>query len=325
MIISKTPFRVSLVGGGTDQSYYYKTSPGAVISIAINKYMYINLNRSFSDNYRIAYSKIEIVNSLNDIEHNLVRLALTLFDFKSKFEIVSIADVPSSGTGLGSSSAFAVGLLKILNKLAGIESNSHQLAELACKLEIELNKSPIGKQDQFAISYGGINQIIFNKDESVNVIPLHLDIDFEREFLSNMVLFYTNASRSTNTVLNKFLKNSESEKSLEFDELRDLALQLPDLIRKQKIEDIGKLVYENHLIKTGLNPYSNNSVFTDVISQALNMGAYGGKILGAGGGGFGLIIGPTRVLEGVKAKFNSIKFMNFGLDKSGSEVIYHDI
>jgi D-glycero-alpha-D-manno-heptose-7-phosphate kinase len=287
--------------------------------------MYINLNKSFSDYHRIAYSKIEIVDSLSEIEHNLVRLALELFEIKSKLEIVSIADVPSSGTGLGSSSAFAVGLLKILNKLTGVESNSHQLAELACKLEIDLNGSPIGKQDQFAVSYGGINQVIFNKDESVNVIPLHLDIDFEKEFFSNMVLFYTNTSRNTNTVLSKSLKKSESEYSLDFDELRDLALYLPTLIQDQKIKEIGKLVYENHLIKTGLNPDSNNSVFTDVISQALTMGAYGGKILGAGGGGFGLLIGPHIVLERVKTKFNSIKFLNFGLDKSGSEVIYHDI
>jgi D-glycero-alpha-D-manno-heptose-7-phosphate kinase len=324
MIISKTPFRISLVGGGTDQSYYYKDSPGVVVSFAINKYMYINLNKSFSDNYRIAYSKIEIVKNLQEIKHPLVRFALENFELRNKYEIVSIADIPSNGTGLGSSSAFAVGMIKILDKLLNLNSNTDEIARLACKLEIELNKSPIGKQDQYAVSFGGLNQITFNCDDSVTVSPINLENDFQKEFFANMIIFYTNIGRSTNILLNKSREMDKLGRRVELNDLRDLAISLPNLIQNQNIKEIGKIVYENHLIKTKMNPESNNEIFSDVISNSIKFGAYGGKILGAGGGGFGLLIGPKVALDKTVAKYSNIQFMKFGIDLKGSQIIYND-
>ena len=207
MIVTKTPLRMSFVGGGSDLPSFYKEHGGAVISSTIDSYVYLIIKKRFEEGIRVSYSKTENVNSLESIEHPLVRNALKLNNIRQNLEIISVADIPSSGTGLGSSSSFSVGLIKGLNILKNIKINKSDLAETACKLEIDICKSPIGKQDQYAASFGGLRVYKFNSDETVDVEKLKISNDLKLKLNDEILSFYIGGSRSAN----KILSNQQSE------------------------------------------------------------------------------------------------------------------
>ncbi len=200
MIITRTPFRISFAGGGTDLSAFYRRESGAVVSTAISKYMYITVNRRFDDTIRISYSRTEIAGSVDEIQHPIVKAALKLTGISGGIEIVSIADIPA-GTGLGSSSSFTVGLLNALYAYQGILKSAQELAEEACHIEIDMVGEPIGKQDQYIAAYGGMCHIQFNPDESVFVNPVICSKKCREDMENNLLLLYTGDSRRANTIL----------------------------------------------------------------------------------------------------------------------------
>ena len=324
MIVTKTPFRISLLGGGTDFKDYYKISGGSVVSFSFNKYMYINLNLSFDQEYRIAYSKVESVKRVQDIQHNIVRNVLEKLEEDKILEIVSIADIPSTGSGLGSSSAFTVGLIKAIMELRLENISAPDLARYACEVEIDMLKSPIGKQDQYAVSLGGLNQIVFNQNDSVFARKIELSNSFKNHLFKSMVIFHTNKGRSANEVLSKPTSVADKDKIQYLDTLKSLVTESESAFLNQDLEGLGRLVLENHKLKSSLNVNSGNLIFENVLTWALKNGAHGGKILGAGGGGFGLILGTIDVLNKLKKEFTDILFFDIELDELGSRVVLND-
>lgn len=212
MIISRTPLRVSFAGGGTDLADYYRTGFGAVVSCTIRKYVYVTVNKRFDDDIRVSYSKTEIVNSVDELEHGLVREALKKVGIRNGIEITTIADIPSKGTGLGSSSAITVGLLNALYAFKGYRAGPKKLAEEACEIEIDKLGEPIGKQDQYIAAYGGIQHIRFNADDTVVLDPVITPAKTKREIENHLMLFYTGRTRQARDILSKQKDNTHANR-----------------------------------------------------------------------------------------------------------------
>lgn len=322
MIISKTPFRVSFVGGGTDISDYYKSGYGAVVSASINKYMYITVNKRFDDAIRVSYSITEIVNEIGELKHDLVKECLRMTGVKKGIEITSIADIPS-GTGLGSSSCFTVGLLNALFTYTGKQISSEDLAKLASEIEVDILKHPIGKQDQYACACGGINFFRFNADESVNREQIVLDEWKLREMNRKFLLFYTGIRRDANDILTVQKKETHAKLPM-LNEMRDQALRTKD---KLLTDGFGEwLAYELHEgwgRKKNLTGNISTSQIDELYERALKAGAIGGKILGAGGGGFLLIYCNEEKQNAVRAAVG-LKEIGFEISPYGSRVVYFE-
>jgi D-glycero-alpha-D-manno-heptose-7-phosphate kinase len=234
MIISRTPLRISFVGGGSDISAYYKHSPGAVVSTAINKYIYITVNKKFDNKIRASYSKTEIVNNVNELEHEYIRESLKKVGIRGGIEITSIADIPSGGTGLGSSSSFIVGLLNALYAYKGKHVSAERLAKEACEIEIDILKKPIGKQDQYIAAYGGLQYIRFNKDESVNVDPIIVAKEVRQKLENRLILLYTGLTRSSSKILSKQTANlkDKADKKTSMNSMVELTREMAGMLQK---------------------------------------------------------------------------------------------
>ncbi len=325
MIITRTPFRISFAGGGTDLKEYYQQESGLVLSTTVNKYMYITVNdltNYFDHKLRIAYSKVEMVNTVAEIQHPLVREALQLFNTKSGIEMHSMADVPS-GTGLGSSSSFTVGLINALNAYYGRVSTPHYLAEEACEIEIEKVKDPIGKQDQYAAAFGGINTIQFFPDERVTVEPVPVLEERMDEFWQHLMLFYTGIRREARDVL-KTQKSLTREKFHVLKEMKGLAVQMRNVLLSPNtnISEFGKLLHESWLLKKSITPLISASFIDECYNGALKSGAVGGKILGAGGGGFLLLFVKKENQDVVRNSLKGLKEVHFKYEPQGSHIIH---
>jgi len=288
MIISRTPLRISFAGGGTDLSAFYKNQPGAVTSTAINKYLYVTINKKFDNRIRVSYSKTENVDHVDDLHHGLVREAMKLTGLDRGVEITTIADIPSRGTGLGSSSSLTVGLLNALYAYQGIMRSRQTLANEACQIEIDILGEPIGKQDQYIAAYGGIQYIQFNPDESVYVDPVICSPKTKLALEKHMLLFYTGITRKASKILTKQIKNT-GKKSENLKKMKELSEKVRDSICKNKVNDVGKYLHRGWLYKKELANGISNPIIDEYYEKALSVGALGGKILGAGGGGFLLI------------------------------------
>ena len=225
MIISRTPLRISFVGGGTDIGDYYRLNGGAVISTAIDKYIYITINKRFDDTIRVSYSKTEIVNNVDKIKHDIVRETMKVVGVTKGVEITSIADVPSKGTGLGSSSAFTVGLLNALYAFKDQHISAKQLAEEACRIEIDTLKEPIGKQDQYICAYGGFQHIKFNPDETVFVNHIICKKNVIDKLKNNLMMFYTGILRRSNMILSEQVNNIPNKKGI-MDKMAELTSEM---------------------------------------------------------------------------------------------------
>ncbi len=321
MITVKSPFRISFAGGGSDISSFYKRKHGAVLSTTINKYMYIIIHRYFHDKIRIKYSRTEDVDSVDEIQHPLVRECLRLKKIEKGIEIASIADVPA-GTGLGSSSAFTVGLLCALSAYKQEIKSKDWLAKTACRVEIEKVKEPIGKQDQYAVSFGGLNYIRFNRDESVFIEPVPIKPGIKKKLENNLLMFYMGNERKASEILRiqkDEMKHENKYKSV--CAMVDIAEKMREALVLGKLEKFGELLHEGWLLKRGLINRITNDQLDAIYAKALKAGALGGKILGAGGGGFFLFYCEQKYQNKMREKLG-LKEMKFRFDNEGTKVVY---
>lgn len=322
MIITKTPFRVSFCGGGSDIPAFYKENGGCVISTSINKYMYILIHPYFDEKVTmLKYSQNERVDDIKDIQHSILRCVLNEKNV-SGVEITSTADVPS-GTGLGSSSSFTVGLLHTLACYEGKYMSKGKLAEEACRIEIEELGNPIGKQDQYAAAFGGLNFLSFHKDGTVSVEPIIMNGDKMRELQDNLVMFYTGLTHDANKILSEQKKNisSDERKTQNLRDMCDLAKQMKCSLESNNIDDFGQFLNEGWMKKRELAGDISNPVIDELYDKAMKNGATGGKLLGAGGGGFLLFYCPKEKQNDLKTKMG-LKEFPFRFEHDGTSVVY---
>jgi len=323
MIITRTPFRVSFIGGGTDLPDFYHVEPGAVVSTTIDKYMYIVVNKRFDDTVRVSYSRTEIVKDVEEIQHPIVREALKQVGITKGMEIVSIADIPA-GTGLGSSSSFTVGLLNALYAYKGILKSAEALAREACHIEINILGEPIGKQDQYIAAYGGIRYIEFNPDETVFIEPIICTKESKKELSQNLLLFYTGDTREAGSILKEQKASAkQADKLASLRKMRDLAFQLKEeLANSSTPEILGEFLHKGWMLKRQLASGITNETIDGYYEKAISAGAVGGKILGAGGGGFLLLYCPKERQPRVQEALSNLTLTNFSLEPEGSKIIY---
>ena len=288
MIISKTPLRISFAGGGSDIESYYRKSAGAVVSTSIDKYVYITVNKKFDDHIRVSYSKTEEVKRVDEVGHKLVREILKFHKIKGGLEITSIADIPSRGTGMGSSSSFSVGLLHCLYAYKNKYVSAARLAEESSYIEINKCGGPIGKQDQYSAAFGGFNFIQFNTDGSVKVEPLIFKRKTKELLKKNLLLFYTGITRSASSILIKQVNNISIsiEKRNILEDMVTLAYKLKADLQDNRLDTFGDILHQNWILKKELSDDISNPQIDVWYDIALKNGAAGGKLLGAGGGGF---------------------------------------
>jgi D-glycero-alpha-D-manno-heptose-7-phosphate kinase len=321
MIISRTPLRISLVGGGTDFKDFYQEEPGAVVSTAIDKYMYVTVNRRFEPSIRISYTKTEIVNDLEQMEHELAREVLKMLGIERGIEITSIADIPAEGTGLGSSSAFTVGLLNALHAFRGEHRSADQLAQETCQIEIDILGKPIGKQDQYIIANGGIQYIQFNPDGSVFVDPIIFSEATRSALENNLMLFYLGTKSSSLPIL-KEQKEKIKKNLAVLREMRQIALITREALFKNSLDQLGGLLDQNWTLKKKLAGGISNQLIDDYYQKAKKAGALGGKLLGAGGRGFLLFYVPLENQDKVRHALLDLRETTFRFEPQGSKIIY---
>lgn len=316
---------MSFVGGGSDLPSFYMKHGGAVLSTTIDKYIYINVNKKFDNGIRIAYSKTEEVETIHNIEHKLVKATMELLDISGGIEITSIADIPSKGTGLGSSSSFTIGLLNALNAYKGNFSSSEFLGEQSCKIEIDICGEPIGKQDQYAAAFGGFNLIEFNKNGEVLVKPIITKKETLLEIEQNLIVFYTGLTRNASSILkeqNDSIQNDD-QKAANLLKMVDLTYVLYNEIQNNNTKVFGEILHENWELKKELSNGISNTFIDDCYNTAINSGALGGKILGAGAGGFLLFYVEKNKQKSVINSLSNLKQVNFSFENNGSQIIYY--
>lgn len=322
MIISKTPFRVSFVGGGTDIDAFFEKHGGSVISTAINKYMYITVNRRFDDDIRLSYSRTEIVKTVEELQHDIVRECLRMVGIDRGIEITSVSDIPK-GTGMGSSSAFTVGLLNALYLYKGVQLSAFELAERACKIEIDILGNPIGKQDQFAAALGGVNYIEFEKDGSVRASRIELTSQDYITGERKLMLFYTGGTRSASSLLSK-QKESIPDNERQMISMKALADDYyQHVLRHGFDERLGLVLNEGWEIKRTLQSGISSEWIDECYAKAIHAGALGGKLLGAGGSGFLLLYVPECNQDAVR-KSLGLKELPFSFSSYGTRIICCD-
>lgn len=325
MIISQTPLRVSFAGGGSDLPCFYRRFGGAVVSTAVNKYVYVGINQKFDDGIRISYSKTEEVDCVDRIEHKIVRESLRMLGIAGGVELTSIADIPSRGTGLGSSSSFTVGLLHALHAYLGAYVSREQLAAEACKVEIELCGDPIGKQDQYAAAFGGFNFICFEPDDRVTVRPMICAPATLLQLEQSLLVFYTGITRATGSVTgiqSEALAHDPDKQKL-VQRMATLAHLLRDELQGGHMEGFGEILHENWMLKKELAREVSNAQVDCWYERARQAGANGGKLLGAGTGGFLLFCAPPEKHPAIVAALDDLRRVDFRLEPHGSRIILY--
>jgi len=323
MIITKTPFRVSLFGGGTDLPKYFSRFGGATLSFTIKRHMYITIHPKFNDGFRISYSEVENVKSVAEIKHEIARASLQMLDVDFPLEISSIAEIPSHGSGLGSSSSFTVGLINAIEVHKGSRLTPVRLAELATHVEIALCKQPIGKQDQYAAAIGGGNFFEYNQNGSVTVTNLNHENKKIDQLFSRFLLLYTGVTRSASKQLIKQQKNmnKDSEVLHAFHQVKDMAYQGLNFFRQGEFDEMGVLLDSAWHFKRKFDQSVTNPKFELAYEIAKTKGALGGKILGAGGGGFFLFYAPSECHEDICSALPYFKRVDIEFEPLGSSVI----
>ena len=327
MIIIRAPFRIPLGGGGTDLPSYYSKYEGSLITATINKYMYVNINEpSVVDKIKISYSKTEIVDldSIDNIQHDIVRETLKYLNINRPLEIHSMADL-SAGTGMGSSSAFTVALLTGLNTFNRRFLSLKEIAEEACKIEMDLCKKPIGKQDQYATTFGGINELNINKKGFVTVIPLKLKQETIYELENRLMVFYTNIDRDTNQIITEQNEKINNDIYIinSMHKIKNIGKQIKNTLLNDDIDNFGYLLNEHWLTKKSISNQMSSSNIDNWYNIGIQNGALGGKIMGAGGGGFFLFCVKPENRKKLKLAMENqgLKYMNFKFDFEGVKVL----
>jgi D-glycero-alpha-D-manno-heptose-7-phosphate kinase len=322
MIITRTPLRVSFAGGGTDlPSYYRSYGGGAVASAAIDRYVHVLVNEKFDRSIRVAYSKTENVDRLEDLQHGLVREAMRTVGLPGALEIHTIADIPSEGTGLGSSSSLTVGLLNALHAYRGELRDPAQLAEEACQIEIDRLKGTLGKQDQYIAAFGGVQYFDFHPDDSVRVSPIPVSTT-DREALSDRLsLFYTGVTRRAEGILQQQSSRTDVNRT-SLGRLKELAGTARTAIVRHDWEGLGAVLHEGWELKRGLTHGISNPEIDQWYAKARAAGAWGGKITGAGGGGFLLLVHPPERSRQIADALSPMQRLPVRITPEGSRILF---
>ena len=323
MIITQTPLRISFFGGGTDfKGYYGSNGGGAVLSTTIDKYIYVIIKKRFDDKIYLNYSRKEIVDRVDQIKHDLVREAMRKTGIKKGVEITTLADVPSQGTGLGSSSSVTVGLLNAFYLYQVQSQPAGKLAEEACEIEIDILRRPMGKQDQYAAAFGNLNLIKFNSDDTVNLQHLLVDEGIKRGLEANLMLTYTGTTRKSGEILSRQKENIKDRVSV-LNELRDMVGEGKEYLLKGELDEFGKLLHHGWELKKKLAERINNSRIEEIYQTACRAGALGGKISGAGGGGFLLLYCPFDRQNRVRKALRNLRELSFHFEREGTKAIFN--
>jgi D-glycero-alpha-D-manno-heptose-7-phosphate kinase len=326
MIISRTPLRMSFVGGGSDLPSFYRRHGGAVVSTAIDKYVYVTVNRKFDSGIRIAYSKTEEVDSLDQIEHRIVKAALRLLGLLGGIEITTIADIPSRGTGLGSSSSFAVGLLNVLAAFQSRYMSSDELGGMSCRVEIDLCGEPIGKQDPYAAAFGGLNLLEFRPDDSVLVSPILLLPEIRDTLQKRIIVLYTGITRSAADILAEQCSNTANDvdRQRTLSRMAELAYVLRDELQRGILDSFGAILHENWMLKRTLASGVTTSDIDTWYETARAHGALGGKILGAGSGGFLMFYANEDRHAEIEKALAPLRRVYFKFESLGSRILFYN-
>lgn len=323
MIISRTPLRISFVGGGSDLKSFYDKKDGKVISTAIDKYVYAIVKERFDDLIYINYSNKETVEKVDDIKHDLVREAMKKANVTKGVEITTLADIPSSGSGLGSSSSITIALLHALHTYKNRLVTAKQLAEEACEIEIDILKKPIGRQDQYGAAFGGINQFTFKKGDITQRKKIDISPSDKRLLEDQMMLFFTGITRSADKILAKQNNNMKKEdKFSTLSKMVDLVDPFTTAFKNADIDEVSNLLNLNWEMKKGLASGISNPEIDEMYENAIKSGALAGKITGAGGGGFMLLFTPEKARTKIREKLKNYREIPFMIEQGGSKIIF---
>ena len=322
MIISKTPLRITLAGGGTDLPSYYKKNSGYVLSLAINKYIYISLNKTFVDSFQLKYSEYEKVKKISHIKHNLIRESFKRFKIKDKLEIASIADVPS-GTGLGSSGSFGVGLFNVLSKYKNLNFSKRELAIESSKIEMEKLKANVGHQDNIIAAYGGITEQVYQSDK-IKIKKLKTSSEFRNVISNNLVMVYTNFERSASKILQKqnvLSKEKNLEMITSLNNTKELGFETKKLIINKNFKEYYRILKEHWKIKKSRDKNITNSKIDQMYEYGIKNGAESGKLIGAGGGGFLLFFthNKSKLINAFNKK--KVREFEFNISDEGTQIL----
>lgn len=324
MIVSRTPLRISFVGGGSDIDSFHTHEMGSVVSTAIDKYIYITVNKKFDRDIRASYSITEMVDSVDKIRNALIRESLRLVGLDAGIEITSISDIPSGGTGLGSSSTYTVGLLNALYAYLGRHSGAERLAREACSIEIDRCGKPIGKQDQYIAAYGGLQYIQFNPDGTVYVDPIICTPETRQELRSRLLMLYTGRTRPADTVLEEQRANmgANPKHRTVMRSMVKLAEEMKDALSNNDLDSFGDILHRGWVLKRQMASGISNPQIDEWYELARANGATGGKILGAGGGGFLLVYAPADRHADIEASLPELRPVVWNFEPQGSKIIY---
>ena len=322
MIITQTPIRISLAGGGTDFPEFFQREEGCVLSSAIDKYVFVIIKARFDDKIRVGYTRTEMVDRVDEVQHELVREALRLTGITKGVEISTMADIPAQGSGLGSSSAVTVGLLNAMYVYTRRMQTAETLAREACRIEIDILGKPIGIQDQYIAAYGGLRFLRFHADGSVTVEELDLDSDVKRRLNQNLMLFWTGIQRNASDILAE--QKAQMDDHMPYlREVKALALEARECLLAGEIDELGRILHRNWELKKRFASRITNPQIDDMYATALRAGALGGKIAGAGGGGFLLLYCPRERQADVRAALHGFRELPFHLESDGTKVIFN--
>ena len=321
MLITRTPLRVSFAGGGSDFPDYYRRHGGAVLSTAIDKYIHVILQRRFDERIRIGYSRTELVDTIDELQHELVRECMRLTDIAGSLEISTMADVPSTGTGLGSSSSVTVGLLNAMYHYLGRPQTNDTLGAQAAAIEIDVLGKPIGKQDQYIAAFGGLARISFREDDTVDVRPLVIAAEVLHNLNDALLLYYSGQGRDASTVLSE-QKSRVAANASTLGEMVALVDVMEDALLGGDLQEFGRALHHGWQLKRGLASLISNATIDDIYARARQAGALGGKITGAGGGGFILLLCERGSQASVRAALKGLREVPFQLEPEGSKIIF---
>lgn len=322
MIIVQTPLRVSLFGGGTDFRSYFEVDGGAVLTTAIDKYIFVTIKKRFDEKLRIGYTKTEMVDSVDEVQHELIRQALRKTGITQGVEITTMGDIPSAGSGLGSSSTVTVGSLHAMYTYLGQLVTAEQLAREACQIEIDELGRPIGIQDQYIAAYGGLRLMEFSTDGQVCSENVVLSEDRLRTLNENLLLFFTGITRQSSTILTEQSSAIDQHRKV-LRRIKEMAYMARDELKAGNIDAIGEMLHESWQLKKGLARNISNAEIDNIYHVARQAGATGGKITGAGGGGFLLLYCPHEKQDAVRAALSDLQELPFRIENDGSKVIFN--
>lgn len=322
MIVVQTPLRISLFGGGTDFRDYFLQEGGCVLSSAIDKYIFVIIKERFDDKIRVGYTRTELVDHIDQLEHELVREAMRKTGIHKRIEISTMGDIPAEGSGLGSSSTVTVGLLNAMYSYLGVQQPQERLAREACEIEIDTLKNPIGIQDQYIAAYGGQRFIQFRQDGTIGVESVQLDETSFRRLNQNLMLFFTNTTRKSKSVLAEQTQNISARLEV-LKAMKRLAHEARACLLDGEVDEIGVLLDQGWTLKKQLASRISNPAIDEIYAAARNAGAIGGKISGAGGGGFLLLYCPQHKQDDVRAALHSLPELSFRLERDGTKTIFN--